>query len=117
MSSPDDVNETKFITRSVPGGQTVSLLEHNFERFLFPLIYYIYFIIQVDHSPLNDLHEQFMNTLDNLDNNQPNTQLASDALQLGSKTFSDILASLQVSLPFKKIAVCNLIHFYSFDRP
>uniref|UniRef100_A0A2H8TGC9 Pyridoxal-dependent decarboxylase domain-containing protein 1 n=1 Tax=Melanaphis sacchari TaxID=742174 RepID=A0A2H8TGC9_9HEMI len=69
MSSPDAINETK---------SDVQVPDHDFE-----------------HSPFMDLHEQFMQTLDNLENNQLNTQLTSHALPLGSKTFCDILASLQ----------------------
>lgn len=53
---------------------------------------------QVDRSPLTELGEQFNNTLDNLENNQLNPQLSSHALPMGSKSFNDILASLQVSV-------------------
>ncbi|XP_027840497.2 pyridoxal-dependent decarboxylase domain-containing protein 1 [Aphis gossypii] len=69
MASPDAVIETK---------SDVQVPDHD-----------------VEHSPFTELHEQFMQTLDNLDNNQLNTQLTSHALPLGSKTFCDILASLQ----------------------
>lgn len=56
------------------------------------------FSLKVDRSsPITELREQFLNTLDNLENNQFNAQLMSHGLPLASKSFSDILASLQVS--------------------
>lgn len=54
---------------------------------------------KMEQSPLADLHEQFTNSLDNLENNRFSAQSTSQALPTGSKTFSDILASLQASLP------------------
>lgn len=69
-----------------------------------------FFIFQskVDSSPLNDLQEQFLNSLNNLENYQSNSQLVSHTLSLGSKSFSDILALLHVSL--------QSIDFYQYIR-
>ncbi|VVC28517.1 Hypothetical protein CINCED_3A023170 [Cinara cedri] len=51
---------------------------------------------KVDPIPVVDLHQQFLHTLENIENNQVNTQLTtSHALLPTSKPFNDILASLQ----------------------